>query len=216
MRAKAKALLRQVDVPLGKDGVWEVSRFTVTKEDAEHENLQAAIQGFQGRRYTPVPMGSYTSLSRAGGVLGRTIVMSDTPSEIHDHWEPVYEAKGRVFIAGLGIGVVLQAVLDKPEVKHVTVLELSEQVIRLVAPHYLERYGSERLTVLQGDVFAYTPPRGTHKDPFDIAWFDIWDTKNSGNLADFTKIKRRWSRWAKWRGFWAEAMCRYHARRGRY
>lgn len=206
---KVQDLLRKVHVRTGEQGAWKIERFEVSEKDAEMERLHASIQGMQGRRYTPVPAGEYTRLLHGGAV-----VMSDTPSEMYDHWEPVRRATGRVFIAGLGLGMVLQAVLDKPGVEHATVVELSEDVYSLVAPHYLWKYGPDRLTIVTGDAISWTPPRGTHKNPYDVAWFDIWDDKCSDNLAEITRIKRRWTRWAKWRGFWAEGQIRYHARRG--
>jgi len=201
---RVRDLLRQVTVPEGVSGLWRVERFSVSEEDAAAECRRELFQAMQGRRYHPVPAGEYTRLDRGG-----TVVMSDTPSEMRDHYEPVRRATGRVFIAGLGLGMVLQAVLDRPDVAHATVVELSEDVYRLVAPHYQEKYGPERLTIIQGDAMTWTPPRGTHKDPYDVAWFDIWDAKTGENLAEFTRIKRRWARWAKWRGFWAEADIRY-------
>ena len=208
-RDKPADLIGKVEVPVGASGAWAIQQFTVSDDDAKQEWFRAQVQALQGRRYVPVPAGDYTRLIRDG-----IIVMSDTPSEMADHAAPVRRATGRVFIAGLGLGMVLQAVLDKPEVEHATVLELSEDVYKLVAPHYLWRYGPERLTIVKGDVMTWTPPKGTHRNPYDVAWFDIWDTKSGDNLDEFTRIKRRWSRWAKWRGFWAEDIIRYSVRRG--
>ena len=199
-----------VDVPVGVDGDWEIDRIVVDAEGASKSALHAQIAAYQGRREFPVPEGSYTRLRHHSQV-----VMSDTPSEMFDHAEFLRVAEGRVFIAGLGIGMVLQGVLNKPTVKHVTVVELSENVLRLVAPHYQAKFGRDRLTILQGDATFWTPPRGTHKNPFDAAWFDIWNDKCADNLDDISKIKKRWFRWAKWRGFWAEDQIRAYQRRRR-
>lgn len=209
-RKKTKNLFSPVDVPVGVDGNWKIERVNVDNAQAEKNVMFAQIAAYQGRRVLPVPAGVYTQL-----LHGTELVMSDTPSEMLDHREFVRIATGCVFVAGLGIGMVLQALLNKTAVTHITVVELSKNVIRLVAPHYKARFGSERLSIHQGDAITWTPPKGTHKDPFDAAWFDIWNYKCSDNLDDITKIKRRWSRWAKWRGFWAEDQIRVYAARYR-
>lgn len=202
-------LLRKVDVPEGTSGDWDVIRFEVTPEGADNDRLRAQIAAYQGRRVMSVPAGVYTQLK-----CGSTIVMSDTPGEMVDHIDPVIRATGRVLIAGLGIGMVLQAVLDKPGVTHVTVVELSEDVIKLVGPHYEERYG-DRLLIRQGNIMSWCPPRGTNLQPYDAAWFDIWDNKCGDNLPEMTTLSRRFSRWAKWKGHWGRDDCRFYARRHR-
>src|SRR5258708_655534 len=124
----------KVNVPEGKSGVWQVEKFTVSAEDEKLERLRAMISFSSRGRF--VPAGTYTALKRNG-----EIIMSDTPDEIRDHYDAIYEAKGHVLINGLGLGVYLQAVLNKPEVEHVTVIELSDDVLKLVAPHYQAKYG---------------------------------------------------------------------------
>lgn len=202
--------MRKVDVPEAELAPWKIERFTVTAEDEENEKLRSALRAWSGTLYIPVPAGTYTRLLHGKDI----VVMSDTPSEMRDHRYAVRKATGKVFVAGLGLGMVIQAMLDKPDVEKVTVVELSEKVIKLVGPHYQERYG-DRLDIQQGDALAWTPPRVTHHDPFDVAWFDIWTYKSEDNLPQITKLKRRWVRWAKWRGFWAEGEIRARRERRR-
>jgi hypothetical protein len=206
---KLSESIRKVDVPEAGLAPWKIERFTLTKVDAEKELTRAALRAWSGERYIPVPEGTYTRLKH-----GDVVVMSDTPSEMRDHRYAIYKAQGKIFVAGLGLGMVVQAMLDKPDVEKVTVVELSEKVIKLVGPHYQERYG-DRLDIQQGDALTWTPPRGTHHDPFDVAWFDIWTYKSEDNLEQITKIKRRWHCWAKWRGFWAEGEIRARRERRR-
>jgi len=199
--------MKKVDVPEAELAPWKVERFTVNETDSEMKKFRAIKSALNGVHYIPVPQGIYTRLMH-----GNVVVMSDTPSEMRDHRYVVHKATGKVFVAGLGLGMVIQAMLDKPEVEKVIVVELSEKVIKLVGPHYKERYG-DRLDIQQGDALAWTPPKGTHHDPFDVAWFDIWTYKSEDNLPQITKLKRRWVRWAKWRGFWAEDEIRWHRRK---
>ena len=104
--------LRKVDVPIGKSGDWEISRFSVSASDANFHNLRESISG--GRR-TILP-GVYTKLTCSG-----KIIMSDTPAELQDHWAPARRARddcgdpdcpNNILINGLGLGVVAQAILD--------------------------------------------------------------------------------------------------------
>jgi spermidine synthase len=185
-------LLKQVEIPEGESGSYKIERFTVTGEE---------FQGF-GPRY--VPPGTYTRL-----MCGRSVIMSDTPDEMRDHYRIVRQAKGRCIIAGLGIGMVLYNMLEKPEVAHVDVLEISEEVIRLVAPWFKEKYG-DRVNIINTDALEYTPPKGTR---YAVAWFDIWDGICSDNLEDMKKLTRKYARIAEIKGSWARGLCEYQKRR---
>ena len=165
-------MLERVSIPEGKMGAWEVSRFVVSDEDAQRQMFQMMKTG----RYTPP--GEYTKLTRSG-----YLVMSDTPDEMRDHYEIVRQASGHVLINGLGIGMVLRAVLKKPEVKRVTVVEKSADVIALVGPSY----ASERVEIVHADAFDYQPPKGVR---YGAVWHDIWDDICGDNLAGMTKLKR--------------------------
>jgi hypothetical protein len=188
-------LLRKVSVPLGTDGEWRVERMEVSKTHAE----LGAIRALYGGRGRYVPAGTYTALYHRSEV-----VMSDTPDELRDHYEPVRRANGRVFIAGLGLGCVLQAMLDKPEVEHATVVELALEVIRLVGPTYRKRYG-KRLEIVHADIFQWKPPQNSQ---YSVAWFDVWNYLSTDNVSEMTRLKRKFSRRAEWRGCWSESIVR--------
>jgi spermidine synthase len=126
-----------------------------------------------------------------------------------DHYSFVRQAIGNVFIAGLGIGMVLYNLLEKENVKHVDVIEISPEVIALVAPWYKEHYG-DRVNIFQGDVLEYTPPKNTH---YDAVWFDIWDNICVDNLDEMSKLHRRWARKADVKGSWAKEICQMYKRR---
>ena len=191
--------LRKVDVPEGRSGDWEVARYTVSEDDAKRDEMHARIQAIQGRPYRPVPAGSYTRLTLHGDV-----VMSDTPSELHDHREPVRRAVlGRVLVNGLGLGVVLQAVLDEPAVEHLTVVEASPDVIALVAPHWRARYG-DRLTVVNADAFEWRPPKGAR---YDIVWHDIWSDITTDNLPEMRRLHAKYRMRCGWQGSWCKREC---------
>lgn len=173
-------------LPEGVAGEYRIERFAVSPDV-----YQRPQDGY-------VPPGTYTCLMR-----GHTVVMSDTPSEWRDHCGIVHLAEGRVLVAGLGIGMVVRALLRKPEVTHVTVIELSPEVIGLTAPHLKARYG-DRLEVIQGDILTWVPPKDAR---WDCAWYDIWDGITPDNLPDMKRLHRRFGRRVKYQASWARGRC---------
>lgn len=180
----------KVTVPEGESGKWKVARFTVDADAAKLERLRSMFSSSRGRG---VPEGTYTRLMRGGHV-----VMSDTPDEIDDHRVAIRLARGNVLINGLGLGMVLQACLNKTEVERVTVVEYSADVLALVAPHYRAMFG-DRLTIVQADALTYAPPKGIR---FGAVWHDIWDDMCADNLKQMHALHRRYGRRADWQGSW--------------
>lgn len=189
----------QVNIPEGKSGDWEVKKFTVTEEEASLDRIRGM---FHGGRFTPA--GTYTCIKRNGH-----IIMSDTPDEIQDHSSVIYHATGEVLINGLGIGMVLNAVLQKPEVSHVTVVEISQDVIDLVGSYYKQKYG-DRLTIICADAFKYRPLKDVY---YGAVWHDIWDNICSDNLKEMTRLHRKYSQKCGWQGSWAKRECMRAKRR---
>lgn len=190
----------QVDVPEGRSGAWAISRFTVSETDAKYERMRALFN--RGRH---VPEGTYTKLTRSGAVI-----MSDTPDEIRDHISAIDRAQGRVLIGGLGLGVIARAVLLKPDVEHVTIIERSPDVIKLVSP-WLARQFLDRVELIEADILEWQAPVGSR---WDVAWFDIWDAICSDNLDQMKALHRRFGRSAKWKGSWCREMVERQTRAG--
>lgn len=63
--------------------------------------------------------------------LDGQIWMSLTPMEVQSSFLPIGLAHGRVGTAGLGLGYFVQRVLDKPEVEHVVVYEVRQEVLEM-------------------------------------------------------------------------------------
>lgn len=181
------SLLEKVTVPEGQRGAWRVERFEISKMDA-------AMAMFSYRARTPQP-GTYTRLLR-----GRSIVMSDTWAEMRDHSYAVHMAKGHVLLNGLGIGMVLAACLRKPEVTKVTVIEIDQDVIALVGPHYTD----SRVEIVCADAVTYQPPKGIR---YGMVWHDIWDNITSDNLPQMKALHRKYGRRTDWQGSWCRAEC---------
>ena len=159
----------------GKLGDWKIEKFTVTKKEAQFYNIGLMFK--PGGSSQCILPGNYTRLMHKGHV-----VMSDTPAEIRSHLSVINRAKGNVLLNGLGLGVVLGAILGKEEVNHVTVVEISQDVVDLVGPYYLEN-ANGKLTIVVADALKWRPKLGTK---FDVVWHDIWNDISS--FSDITNF----------------------------
>lgn len=180
----------KVDIPEGQSGEWGINHF-----EAKPNPVQEIRWAMKGRSYVP---GLYTRLYH-GHVTN--VIMSDTPDEVQDHLEPMYQAHGRVLINGLGIGMVLKAVLLKPEVTSVDVVELEADVISLVAPSY----DDPRVTIHHANAFDIQWPVGT---TWDVAWHDIWPTMCTDHLPEMATLKRKYGKRVGWQACWGQEYMR--------
>lgn len=190
----------KVDIPEGKIGDWEVKKFEVTDEGAKKYNFFSVLS-FSFRRVVP---GWFTKLTYKGETI-----MSDTRDEIRDHREPIDRGFGHCLINGLGLGMITKALLDKPEVIKVTVIEIVPEVIELVGVHLLNRY-PDRLEIIQSDALTYKPQKDVY---FDMVWHDIWPTICTDNYPDMKLLHRRYGRKARWQGSWGRDLIRSEGRK---
>lgn len=180
-----------VNVPDGKSGDWAVESFKVEKN--EFSQMVSIFKTGRG-----VPEGEYKRLMRNG-----CCIMSNTPDEIRDFMHFVHEAKGSVLINGLGLGVVLQALLDREddEITDITVIEKSPDVINLVAPTFANE---SRVRIINADAFEYIPEKGKK---FGAIWHDIWDNICSDNLEEMTKLHRKYGKKTDYQDSWCKGEC---------
>lgn len=144
-------------------------------------------------------LGEVTVLTHHGSV------MADTEQELEWHMPFIREARGRVLIGGLGLGLVTKAVLNKPEVMYATVVEKSAEVIEMVAPSLTVAYGS-RYRGEQGDIFDWEPLRG---QAWDCAWFDIWNHRNLVTDEEVTRLFQKYRRYVSgYMSCWIYGVCR--------
>ena len=183
--------LHGVNLPEMKKGKWSVEHFNVDRED-----WRSALRG------RSVPLGkTFTRLMR-----GNTLVMSDTPAEKRDHESAYYRAKGHCLVNGLGIGMIIKNLLAKDGVTKVTVVEISQDLIDLIAPHYQD----PRLTIVCANALDYQPPKG---ERYGMVWHDIWDSICADNLEDMRKLHHKYGRCCDWQGSWARELCESANRR---
>lgn len=189
----------------GISGDAEISLFEVSQEDSKRTAMRAVL-----RPDEYVPAGRYVKLA-VNGVLQ----MKDTQFEWHSNLHAVHRATGDVLIGGLGIGMVLVPILQKPEVKSVTVIEKNGDVVKLVFPCLVDTVPeAKKLRVACADIFLWNP----NMPKWDTIYFDIWPNVSTDNLEEMTKLKRRFSKRLNrdnpkaWMGCWEEETLRYRKR----
>ena len=182
----------KINVPDGKSGNYEVETFTVREDDARLMRIRSIFGSGRGL----IQPGEYKKLKRDG-----VMVMSNAPDEIRDFMPFVHRSRGSVLVNGLGLGVLLRALLAKDEVEEVTVIEKSADVIKLVAPTYAH---DKRLTIIHADAFEYKPPKGKR---YNCVWHDIWDTICSDNLPEMKTLHRKYGRCSDFQLSWCRREC---------
>lgn len=175
----------ETKIPEGESGVWRIENFEVTDAEANRHNINC-----HGR---PILPGRYQKLMRGGA-----IIMSNTPQEFIDHQPIIRNAKGQVLLNGLGLGFIATMIAVKEEVEHITIIEISEDVIKLVAPTLQEKLG-DKITIIHADAFAYKPPKGIR---YGAVWHDIWDAICQDNREEMKKLHRKYGRLCDWQGSW--------------
>jgi hypothetical protein len=181
-----------VTVPEGVSGDVAIRRLTAdppSLRDLIREPGRAIPEGYQ-----------FTALYRTGELW-----MSDTPAERQDHYPALLKAyqlaARRVLVNGLGLGMIVQGLLQVASVEHIDVVEIDPDVIALVGDHYRQQATAMGKTVEihQGDAYTIRWPRGTC---WDIAWSDIWPTATIVNLPDMDRLSRRYGTRVRWHGHW--------------
>lgn len=181
-----------------KKGVAHIMRFTVDAEKAERFNMGLIFSG--GYAFQRIRAGEYVKL----GINGK-LMMSDTPFERRTNEDFIVHAKGHVMIAGLGLGMILEALKPKiasGEVKDIVVYEKYQDVIDLVGPLFKDM----PLTIKCEDILTYRPPKG---EAYDTLYFDIWPSVDEDNLKEMAMLHQRW-KMRKNKGGWMNSWMRDH------
>lgn len=138
------------------------------------ERLRGRIEGM------PLEANTYTRL-----LINGCLWMSDAEFECRIYQDIIREAKGNVLIAGLGIGLILPPLLAKKTVATLTVLEINQDVIDCVKPHF----NSPKLTITQADCNTWLVP----KRQFDMIFVDIWpNVPNEDQRREIQGLRKRY------------------------
>ena len=167
--------------------------------------------------YTKKPLGFRERMSGltqdryARLLINGEVMMSETPMEKRTNSDFVFHAHGDVLIGGLGLGMIVLAIQEKPAVSSITVVENSMDVIAAIRPQLPL---NKKVEVVKGDVFTYKPAR-----KFDCIYMDIWFYPDDEAYEEMKTLKRRYGHYLKskeespkrFNKCWAE----YYARSGR-
>ncbi len=180
-------------LPVCEKGEAKIKHYEIDEAAASFSRIRATVT--RGRE-SAVKAGIFAQLFIKG-----SLVMSDTEHERQSNWDLLREAySGDILIAGLGLGMVLLPILAREHVKSVTVIELSQDAIDLVVPHIRTAAGenADKLTVIQGDIFEWKPPRGAR---YHTIYFDIWGDISRNNLPDMRRLHQKFRRRKTKRGW---------------
>ena len=155
-------------------GEWKLEHFQIKPGD-----LYAFKNG--------IDPGNYVRLRHNGRIM-----MSDTDMEHRTNMDFCVQANGDVLIGGLGIGLIILAIQDNPEVRSITVVEKSQEVIDMVATQLPL---NEKVKIIQADVFFWKPQRGAQ---YDTIYMDIWPWLDDRTYQEeMLPLKRKFAHYLK-------------------
>jgi predicted membrane-bound spermidine synthase len=184
----------------GSVGSSRIEHFNISWGEAKMASLRAVING---SRCALVDPGRHARLLVDGQVM-----MSDTRMERETNETLIRRASEHVLLAGLGLGMVIWPLLARrPRLHSLTVVEKSEDVIDLVAPHLPK---DVRLTIIKGDIFDWLSAKKFPR--FNTIYFDIWPSICSSNIPEARLLMEGFAGWASpgaWIGDWDTEVRRY-------
>jgi hypothetical protein len=192
----------EIKIPDGRAHNAVIQNFEITEREVEWARMRS-LRRTNAYDYPP-KAGKHVRL-----VVNGETMMSNTEMEKASNREFVREAKGDVLIAGLGIGLIINPIIKKPEVTSVTVIEKYQGVIDLVSKHIAH----PKLLIINDDIFTWKT-----KLMFDTIYFDIWPNITTDSLPEIATLNRRFARRLKpggWRGAWMEDSLKYNRSRER-
>ncbi len=131
--------------------------------------------------------------------------MVDAPSEAATNDIPASKARGKVVTFGLGIGYFIFMAMHNPEVKEITCVENSAEVIAMFDRFLYPQFPQDiPLHIIHGDAFDYF-----NKDflqNFDYIYTDIWKSSNDG-LKIIEKLLHQYVPPFSSSDFWIEDSC---------
>ena len=127
------------------------------------------------------PLGFFTEDFSFPAVLeGGNEWMTLTPVDLDTCEEAIEKAHGRVVTFGLGLGYYAYMCQRKPDVESITVIEKSEDVIRLFKKYILPYFENpEKLKIVAADAVEYAK-EVMPSENYDYAFVDVWRDASDG------------------------------------
>jgi spermidine synthase len=146
-------------------------------------------------------------------VIDDVIWMSNDHVEYKDIDRAIKNAHGNCFVGGLGLGLIVEELLNKKEVNSIKVVEINDNIRRLVAPNFGAWYRRDldcyltndgRLKIYCGDA---TKDFFAESNEYDYVYADFWleptsEAKQSmelcfNNIKPYTKENAIFEAWLK-------------------
>ena len=116
------------------------------------------------------------------------MITSNTPNEIYTQRSAFQNVNGDVLVGGLGLGMCVHYMLRCRDVRSVTVVEISEEVIKLASP----TLQGSRVEIVHGDISQYLDSLSRKPKRFDHAYLDTWSGTGEGTwMHDVVPLFRR-------------------------
>jgi hypothetical protein len=162
-----------------KKGVASLTKYEFSESENPLYNLRVLRNGESFMRMYD---GKYVRLHVNGELM-----MSDTFMERLTNQKFIDRATGRVLIAGLGVGLIIQNIAEKEEVTEIVVIEKYSDVIDIVEPFIKH----PKLKIICADIFDYEMSK---TEKFDTIYFDIWPNISTDNLPEMETLHKKYAR----------------------
>ncbi len=106
--------------------------------------------------------------------------MTLTPVDLDTSEQAIEDAHGNVITFGLGLGYYTYMCSEKNDVTSITVIEKSENVIRLFEKYILPQFSHpEKVKIINADAFYYAE-YDMPSENYDVAFVDTWRDASDG------------------------------------
>ncbi len=158
----------------------------------------------EGEFYREIPQLTYLDADYSYPVIKykNTTWMSLIPHEINTMSFSINEAKGDVLVYGLGLGYYAYMVSNKPDVTHVTIVEIDNRIIELFKENILPQFPNrDKITIVEADAFKFVANNTTH---YDYAFIDLYHDAEDG-LELYVKMKKAENKLVDKYSYWIES-----------
>jgi len=161
----------EVDIPEGTSGEYSIEiGIDVPYERVKPDDYDSYTLLYQDRVY---PEGER-----------RLLLMLNSEAEYEEHQWLWDRMKGDILIAGLGIGMVNEMLVESDDVTSVTIIEKEQDVVDLVWEHCAK---DDRFTLIVADIETWDMPEGSH---WDVGWLDTWIDTNTLNKKEYRLLMK--------------------------
>jgi len=174
-----------IDLPESKSGKSRIEHRLIKKD--ERVTMRSRRESFFGDGKSTYTIAPYDIRLHYLVEDGEATWASDHPQEVFSQMPCVEGFHGSVLVGGLGVGLIIAKLLQMPEVTSITVIEKSEDVIKLVWDKVVRGRDKRRCSVVCHDLFDFLTRCQWKGVTYDCAYYDIWCPNGEDVL--FTHIR---------------------------